>query len=148
MIAAAAMASSTVAAPTAARASASTASRSRGLRAATAAATATPQRCASPRLLSPSTAWTLSARSRAGAGIASRAASRALMSGRLQRRLALVPVAGAELVGLQSVEHAQHLVHVAPDVEVGHRDEPDDPLRVDDERRPHRHPGRGVQDPE
>src|SRR6516165_2106532 len=135
MIAAAAMASSTVAAPTAARASASTASRRRALRAATAAATATPQRCASPRLLSPSTVWMLSARSRAGAGIASRAASRAVMSGRLQRRLALVPVARAELVGHQGLEDAERLVDVAPDVEVGHRHEPARPIRVDYARR-------------
>ena len=35
-------------------------------------------------------------------------------SGRLQVVFALLPVAGAELVGLQRVEHAQHLVALRP----------------------------------
>src|SRR5687768_16210029 len=37
-----------------------------------------------------------------------------------ERLLALLPVARAELVGLQRVEHAQHLGRVPPDAEVVH----------------------------
>src|SRR3546814_5772737 len=51
----------------------------------------------------------------------------------LQDVFALLPVAGAEFVGLQGVEHAQHFLRVAADAEVVHRHEADDALRVDDE---------------
>src|SRR5271163_692303 len=55
-------------------------------------------------------------------------------SGSLQSVLALLPIAGAELVGLQRVQHADHFVRVTTDVEVGDVDESNDTLRVDDER--------------
>src|SRR3546814_18751934 len=41
----------------------------------------------------------------------------------LQDAFALLPVAGAEFVGLQGVEHAQHFLRVAADAEVVHRHE-------------------------
>src|SRR5205814_2912701 len=43
--------------------------------------------------------------------------SRVIMSGRLQGLFALLPVAGAQLVGLQRIEHAEHLLGAAADVE-------------------------------
>src|SRR5579863_8997522 len=60
-------------------------------------------------------------------------------SGRLKRLFALLPVAGAELVGLQRVEDAQHLLWIAADAEVVHRGEADDALGIDDEGRPERY---------
>src|SRR5262249_6092267 len=51
----------------------------------------------------------------------------------LQDRLALLPVAGAKLVGLQRVEHAQDLLRVAADAEVVDRHEADHALGIDDE---------------
>src|SRR6266849_2955243 len=70
------------------------------------------------------------------------------LSGRLQRLLARLPVARAELVGLQRIEHAQHLLRIAADAEVIHRGEADDALRVDDEGRAQRHPLALVEDAE
>src|SRR5580698_32401 len=55
--------------------------------------------------------------------------------GSLQSVLALLPVAGAELVGLQRVQHADHFLRVTADVEIGDVDETDDTLRVHDVRR-------------
>src|SRR5260221_6670204 len=55
--------------------------------------------------------------------------------GGLQDVVALLPVAGAELVGLQRIEHAQHFLRIAADREVAHRHEADDALGVDDEGR-------------
>src|SRR2546429_5747210 len=72
--------------------------------------------------------------------------SRVVMSGRLQGLFALLPVAGAQLVGLQRIEHAEHLLGAAADVEVGDVDEADDPLRIHDEGRALRHAGLGVED--
>src|ERR1700754_1145382 len=51
----------------------------------------------------------------------------------IQGRVALAPVAGAQLVGLQSVQDPQHLVHVTPHGSCGRRDELDLVVRVDDE---------------
>src|SRR5262245_42738554 len=141
MRAAAARASARNSSPTpAARASAAIASASPPLRDAIAAASAVPQR--SPSLRAPplcSTAWRLRRMSRASSGICARTDSSfvtmAPRSGRLQGLLARLPVARAELVRLQSIQDAQHLVHTATDRQVVHRDVADDPLRVDDERR-------------
>ena len=52
---------------------------------------------------------------------------------RLQGLTAHRAVAGAELVGLQGVEHAQHLVDRAADLEVVDRRPADDAVGVDDE---------------
>src|SRR5690606_4954185 len=52
---------------------------------------------------------------------------------RLEYFLAILPVAGAELVGLQGVEHAQDFLRIAADAEVVHRHEADDAFRVHDE---------------
>src|SRR5690606_37182104 len=56
-------------------------------------------------------------------------------SGGAQRLLALLPIARAELVGLQRIEDAQDLVDVTADVHVGDHREADDVVRVDDEGR-------------
>src|SRR6185295_20115021 len=105
----------------AARASAISASRRPAWRAAIAEATATPQRCAGERLDGWSTAWRFSLMSLAASGSVWRSVSTALTLRRHQRGLALLPVAGAELVRLQRVQDAQDLVHVAADGEVVHR---------------------------
>ena len=49
-----------------------------------------------------------------------------------------MPVARAQLVGLERVERAEHLGHVASDAEVVDADPANHALRVDDERRPQR----------
>src|SRR3954470_132980 len=54
-------------------------------------------------------------------------------SGRLKRVLALLPVAGAQLVGLQGVQNAQDFLRVAADRQVIDRSEADDALGIDDE---------------
>src|ERR1700744_1977560 len=54
----------------------------------------------------------------------------------VQGRVALAPVAGAQLVGLQCVQDAQHLVDVAADRARGHGDELDLVVGVDDEGHP------------
>ena len=100
-----------------------------------AVATATPQRWAPrARLGCVSTAARFNFRSLAASGSPSRNSSNVAMLCR-QRLLALLPVAGAELVGLKGVERAQHLVDVASDREVIHRDEADHAIGVDDEGR-------------
>ena len=48
---------------------------------------------------------------------------------------ALLPVAGAQLVRLQRVEHAHHFLDITADAEIGDHDEADDALRIDDEGR-------------
>ena len=73
------------------------------------------------------------ARCRARSRAALRAVRRAFMSlppvcwrpssGRLQRVFALLPVARAQLVRLQCVQHAQYLLRAAADRQVGHVDE-------------------------
>ena len=96
----------------------------RALRAATADATATPQRCSGVSAAAArSTDCRFSLMSRAGSANLGARSSAATASCRhahaaLQGRFALLPVARAELVGLQRVEHAQHLVDVAADVQV------------------------------
>src|SRR4051812_19348569 len=67
---------------------------------------------------------------------------------RVQHVLALLPVAGAELVGLQGVEDAQHFLRVAADVQAVHRGPLDGAVRVDDEGRAQRHAGFLVEDAE
>ena len=47
-------------------------------------------------------------------------------------RLALLPIARAELIGLQGVEHAQHFINVAADGEIGNHNETNDAFRVND----------------
>src|SRR5437660_1617796 len=77
-----------------------------------------PHRWAGERAPSWSTDCRLSLMSLALSGSASRMVSRAAIArppprgGRCQRRLTLLPVARAQLVGLQRVEHTQRLVHV------------------------------------
>src|SRR5215212_4254255 len=51
----------------------------------------------------------------------------------LQDLFALLPVAGAKLVGLQRIKHAQHFLRIAADREIVHRHEADDAVRIDDE---------------
>src|SRR5690349_24555146 len=63
----------------------------------------------------------------------SRRVSRELMSGCLQGLFALLPVAWAQLVRLQRVEHAQHLFRAAANVQIRDVDEPNHALRVNDE---------------
>jgi len=46
---------------------------------------------------------------------------------------ALVPIAGAEFVGLQSIENAQHFLRIAADAHVGDISKADDAFRIDDE---------------
>ena len=48
--------------------------------------------------------------------------------------LALLPVAGTKLVGLQCVEHAQNLLRIAAHREIGDIHKADHALRIDDER--------------
>src|SRR5688500_10990632 len=108
-----------------------------GLRAAIAEARAVPQVCCSLSSCCCRTLARLSFRSRAWSGRPARSSSSVIVigSGGLQRVLALLPVAGAELVGLQRVEHAQDLLRVAADVQAVDRDELDDTVRVDQEGR-------------
>src|SRR2546426_12673062 len=65
--------------------------------------------------------------------------SGALESVALQGATADRPVAGAQLVGLQSIEHAQHFLGAAADIEVVDRNVLDDAVGVVDERRSQRH---------
>src|SRR5690349_10208595 len=51
-------------------------------------------------------------------------------------RVALAPVAGAQLVGLQSVQDPQHLVDITPHGSGGGRDELDFVIGIDDEGDP------------
>src|SRR5215831_7833463 len=74
--------------------------------------------------------------------------SRVSISGRLQGLFALLPVAGAELIGLQRIEHPQYFLGAAADVAVGDVDEADHALRIDDERGALRHASLGIENPE
>src|SRR5262252_1570005 len=133
MIAAAAWAAFTCAASRCCAASACSRRVKSALREALAAASATAQICRSLRPGAPagvSTLPRLSCKSRAKPGSASRMLSRVFISGRLQGLFALLPIAGAELIGLQRIEHPQHFLGTAPDAEVGDVDEADDVLRV------------------
>src|ERR1700744_480608 len=55
--------------------------------------------------------------------------------GGLDDLFALLPVAGAEFVRLQSIQHAQHFLRIAPDAHVGDIGEADDAFRIDQESR-------------
>src|SRR5579859_1024455 len=68
--------------------------------------------------------------------------------GRAQNLFALLPVAGAQLPGLEGVEQAQRLVGVAADIEAVDRDVLDRALWVDDEGRAQRHARLGIEDAE
>src|ERR1700736_5617918 len=72
----------------------------------------------------------------------------ALSSGGLQSFLTLLPVAGAQLVRLKSVQHAQDFLRIAADVQVGHVDEADDALWVHDVSRALCHTGFGIENAE
>src|SRR5512134_1345946 len=160
MIAAAALAAANAAGSSRGPNSAITDSITAGLREAIADATNVPARLVSSSTVSPARVPRLSFRSFAYSGSRSRsvwidivgflgcsgseregahAPSAALGSGRLQELVALVPVAGAELVRLEGVQRAQHLLDIAADAQVVHRREPDDAVGVDDERRAQRH---------
>src|SRR5882724_8733104 len=109
--------------------------------AAKAAATKLPAFCCWLRSCSDARLDRLSLRSRAYSGSRSLRTSMDMGSslGGLQDVVALLPVAGAELVGLQAVEHAQHFLRVAADRQVVDRHEADDALRIDDEGDAQRH---------
>src|ERR1700739_2989607 len=135
MIAAAACEAVTCAASRCAAASAPRSRLKAALREASALASATAQICRSLKPGAPagvSTAPRFSCRSRAYAGSDSRMASRVFMSGRLQGLFALLPVAGAELVGLQRIEHPQHFRGAAADGEIRDVDKADHALRIHD----------------
>src|ERR1700754_1932430 len=103
--------------------------------AASAAAMKLPAFCCGLRSASDARLERLSLRSRAYSGSRSFRTSIdmvASLSG-LQDLVALLPVAGAKLVGLQRIEHAQHFLRVAADREVVHRHEADDAIGIDDE---------------
>ena len=53
---------------------------------------------------------------------------------------ALLPVAGAKLVGLQRVKHAQNFLRIASNREIGHVRKADDVLGIDDKGRALRTP--------
>src|SRR4051794_20280888 len=117
------------------------------LREVCAAQTAVPHACCGVRAAAASIRPRLSRRSRAYPGSRSFRRSMAVVvmltpfiaaSGRAERRLALVPVARAQLVGLQRIEHAQHLGRVATDGQIVDRREPDHALGIDDEGRTQR----------
>src|SRR3982074_1347919 len=103
--------------------------------AARAAAMKLPAFCCGLRSCSDARPGRLSLRARAFSGSRSFRTSMdmAVSSGGLQDVVALLPVAGAELVGLQRIEHAQDFLRVAADREVVHRHEADDTLGIDDE---------------
>src|SRR5579863_807980 len=71
-----------------------------------------------------------------------------MVSGRLQGAVALLPVAGAQLVGLQRIKDAQHLSGATPHVQVRDVDEADYAVRVDDEGGALGNAGLRVEDPE
>src|SRR5258705_1844075 len=84
----------------------------------------------------------------AASGIAPRRRSSASKSRNLQRGLARLPVARAKLAGLERIEHAYHLVHVATDREIVDAGPADDALRIHDEGGPQRDSLAPVQDAE
>src|SRR5687768_10966432 len=106
-------------------ASAAIAAATSGLRAVVAAASAVPHACCGVRTVEPAIAPRLMRRSRACSGRRSFSLSidMTVLSRCGERLLALLPVARAELVGLQGVEDAQHLGGIAADAEIVDRDE-------------------------
>src|SRR6185312_3288178 len=119
----------------------------RAFRVAAALASRVPHSCSSfssalrviePRLSLRSLAYSGSAALRFSTLISpSRGLSRSLeqLAG-VQRRVALTPVAGTQLVGLQRVQHAQHLIDVASHRSRGRRNELDLVVGIDDEGHP------------
>ncbi len=109
-----------------------------------------PRPSAAPSLSAPpsSTDWRFRRMSLAASGRAAADFVEGDHARHLQRGLALLPVAGAELVGLQRVEHAQHLGHVAADRQVVDARPADDALGIDDEGRAERHAVLLVEDAE
>ena len=55
-------------------------------------------------------------------------------SGQIDRCVALLPVARAQLIGLQCIEHAQHFLRVTADAAGSHVGELDDPVWINQER--------------
>src|SRR5271157_6039871 len=53
---------------------------------------------------------------------------------RLEDGVALVPVAGTELIGLERIQHAQHFLGIASHVQVVHRDEADGVMGIHHKR--------------
>src|SRR5205809_2927308 len=145
---AAARASSTTASPACSRASSTIAERSTGLRAAIAQAAATPHFWAAFRTPPSSTDCRFSRMSFAASGRVWRTASVATISGHLKGGLTLLPVARAELVGLQAIEDAQHLGDAAAHRQVVDAHPADHALGVHDEGGPQRDPLLLVQDAE
>src|SRR5581483_9199050 len=91
-------------------------------------------RCAGVSRPGASTACRFSLMSRAGSEMDARSSSTAFMSSDLDRFLSLAPVAGAELIGLQCIEHAKRFGDAAADGENVHVHPADRPFRIDDER--------------
>src|SRR5499427_8021231 len=58
--------------------------------------------------------------------------SSVLISGRLQGVFTLLPVARAQLVGLQGIEHPQYFLGAAADTEIRYVDEADHALGIED----------------
>src|SRR3974390_3060810 len=83
-----------------------------------------------------------------GGGAAAAGSIAQRRSGGLERVLALLPVARAKLVGLQRVDDPQYFLGVAADAEVGHVDEANHALGIDDVSRALRHSGLGIEDAE
>ena len=140
MIAAAPLAASTASGVRWSAASAAISRSTTGLRAATAQARAVPQACSGLSVEVPMVEPRLSLMSLAYSGRAALTASRPMSGpGAGEQRVgveggaALVPVARAQLVGLQGVEHPQHLGDVPADRAGGHHGELDLVVRVDDE---------------
>src|SRR6516165_3775709 len=71
--------------------------------------------------------------------------SRVFISGRLEGLFALLPVARAQLIGLQRIEDAQHFLRASADIKVGDVHEAHDALRIDDEGGTLRNPGLGIE---
>src|SRR4029453_4547355 len=103
--------------------------------AASAAAMKLPAFCCGLRSCSDARLDRLSLRSRAYSGSRSFRTSIDMIAslGGLQDVIALLPVAGAKLVCLQGIEHAQYFLRIAADRQVVDRHEADDALGIDDE---------------
>src|ERR1700722_5253174 len=56
-------------------------------------------------------------------------------SGRHQRLFTLLPIARAEFVCLQRIQHSQYFLRIAADAAFRHVRETDDAVRIDEERR-------------
>src|SRR5580700_4722075 len=63
-----------------------------------------------------------------------------------QRLFTLLPIAGAKLIGLQRIEHAQHFLRIAAHRKIRHIHEADDAFRIDDEGSTLCHAGLWIED--